>query len=152
MILALIAGAAMAADIVVIDGDTFEMDGETIRLWGIDAPELDQQCNGEPVGRQAAAHLSRLFELAEGPPECTVVNTDRYGRTIARCRLDLSQSGYALAPGGGDVGWIMVADGMARDWPRFSDDMHADAEAIAIFGSHGMWAHDCIAPWEWRRR
>lgn len=32
--------AASTADIRVIDGDTLELDGETIRLWGIDAPGL----------------------------------------------------------------------------------------------------------------
>jgi endonuclease YncB( thermonuclease family) len=31
----------------VIDGDTLEIHGMRIRLWGIDAPESSQLCRGE---------------------------------------------------------------------------------------------------------
>jgi endonuclease YncB( thermonuclease family) len=31
----------------VIDGDTLEIHGTYIRLWGIDAPESSQLCRGE---------------------------------------------------------------------------------------------------------
>jgi endonuclease YncB( thermonuclease family) len=31
----------------IIDGDTLEIHGTRIRLWGIDAPESNQDCRGE---------------------------------------------------------------------------------------------------------
>lgn len=47
----LLATTAAAEDLVgrasVIDGDTIEIHGTRIRLWGIDAPESDQLCRGE---------------------------------------------------------------------------------------------------------
>lgn len=64
--LALLSSAALADDFVgqasVIDGDTLEIHGTRIRLWGIDAPESSQLCRGEDglqysCGAQAANDL-----------------------------------------------------------------------------------------------
>src|SRR5262245_33962091 len=49
----------------VIDGDTLEISGTRIRLWGIDAPEIKQSCEGRDkqiyeCGRAAADALSDL--------------------------------------------------------------------------------------------
>ena len=63
------------------DGDTLtaQVQGEniTIRLWGIDAPELSQ-----PQGRAARLALSRLA-LPEAPIIIYAMGADRYGRTLA---------------------------------------------------------------------
>ena len=44
-------GPALAVDLTglasVIDGDTIEIHGMRVRLWGIDAPESTQLCRGE---------------------------------------------------------------------------------------------------------
>jgi len=44
-------GPVLADDLTgqasVIDGDTIEIHGTRIRLWGIDAPESTQICRGE---------------------------------------------------------------------------------------------------------
>ncbi len=49
--------AASAADIIgrpsIIDGDTIEIHGQRVRLFGIDAPEHDQLC--EAAGAQYRA-------------------------------------------------------------------------------------------------
>lgn len=86
----------------VIDGDTFETPwGERVRLWGIDAPEA-----GAPGGLSAEIHLETI--LGHGA-ECERVDTDRYGRTVARCTW-----------GGGDVACSMIEAGTAVEWTRYS--------------------------------
>lgn len=65
-----------ASTIRVHDGDTFYTGTETIRLRGIDTPEL-----GRPGGRAAASRLSAL--LHEGPVTIVPRAQDIYGRTVA---------------------------------------------------------------------
>jgi endonuclease YncB( thermonuclease family) len=47
---------SQAADqrLSIIDGDTLQVDGETIQLYGIDAPELDS-CARARAGQRIAA-------------------------------------------------------------------------------------------------
>ena len=57
----------------VIDGDTLEIHGTRIRLWGIDAPESTQVCRGEDslqyrCGAQAANDLDAF--IARRPVTC----------------------------------------------------------------------------------
>jgi endonuclease YncB( thermonuclease family) len=50
LMLLLLSSTAFANDFVgqasVIDGDTLEIHGTRIRLWGVDAPESSQLCRG----------------------------------------------------------------------------------------------------------
>ena len=65
-----------ASTIRVHDGDTFYTGVETIRLRGIDTPEL-----GRPGARAAAIRLAEL--LREGPVTIVPRAEDVYGRTVA---------------------------------------------------------------------
>ena len=71
---------------MVTDGDTLKIDGERIRLLGIDAPELPGHCRkgrdcapGDPVA--SADNLERL--IRNGPIRIVRFGQDRYGRTLA---------------------------------------------------------------------
>jgi endonuclease YncB( thermonuclease family) len=91
---------------VAIDGDTLDMAGVPVGLFGIDAPEAHQACNraGEvwACGTDAAALLSEL--VAGEQLTCEQRGTEGSGRILATCkagRLDLAaaiaEAGFALA-------------------------------------------------------
>jgi endonuclease YncB( thermonuclease family) len=63
-------GAALPGDLTghasIFDGDTLEIHGARIRLWGIDAPESTQLCRGEDslqyrCGAKAANDLAAFI-------------------------------------------------------------------------------------------
>ena len=121
------------------DGDTLRMDGKTYRLWGIDAPESAQTCpDGWPAGRMATIRLQAL--IAGKSVQCQERGADRYGRTIAVC--------YA---GGQDIGELMVREGYAWAFTRYSYD-YTGSEMIAKKDSRGVHARGCVPAWEWRAK
>lgn len=91
----------------VVDGDTFWLNGEKVRIADINAPETHAAgCTEErALGQQAARRLIALlnagdFTLAiEGRP------TDRYGRALRVVRR-----------GGRSLGAALVSEGLAEPW------------------------------------
>lgn len=126
----------------VVDGDTLEVAGTQVRLWGIDAPESRQACERGGIsyacGSEAAAFLRTLIAVAT--VECEVRTHDRYQRSVAICRRE-----------GLDVGAAMVRAGWAVAFTRYSSDYlsqqrQAQAEKI------GLWSGSFTMPWEWRAK
>ncbi len=75
----------------VVDGDTLRCGAERVRLHGIDAPELPGHCRPgrDCVEGDPFASSDHLRDLAGGSAlVCTRVDTDSYGRTVARCTAD----------------------------------------------------------------
>ena len=121
----------------VVDGDTIKLDGTTWRLWGIDAPEMQQTCaDGWAAGIEAKRALEAL--MAEREVACESRGHDRYGRTIGLCRAD-----------GQDLGAAMVSAGMAWAFIRYSRD-YVVQESAAVAANLGVHALRCIPAWEWR--
>lgn len=124
----------------VIDGDTIQLSGTKIRIYGIDAPERGQTCRDQngatyDCGRLAQREMERA---AKGDVRCEPVEADRYGRTVAIC--------YA---GGEDIGTRMVASGWARAYLSYSL-RYAPAETEARVAKRGMWAGEFDDPWAFR--
>ncbi|MCS7267649.1 MAG: thermonuclease family protein [Geminicoccaceae bacterium] len=97
----------------VLDGDTLVLAGETIRLQGIAAPELN-----EPLGPEAREAVRRM--VAGRTVECVPDGTRSRGRIVALCRV-----------GGEDIGARLVASGLARDCPRYSNGRYGALEREA---------------------
>jgi endonuclease YncB( thermonuclease family) len=114
----------------IIDGDTLEIHGTRIRLWGIDAPESSQLCRGDDslqyrCGAKAANDLDAF--IANRPVSCLPISLDRYGRTVATC-----------AVGGADLGDWLVRNGLALDWPEYSKRKYDAAQRDAERAGRGM--------------
>lgn len=125
----------------VIDGNLISTDGTVYRLWGIDAPELDQRCypDGWRAGIEAARALAVMIDR-QPVVACRAKGLDRYGHTVAVCRA-----------GTRDLGAAMVEAGMA--WAAASEITdYAGLEARAKRARAGVHAHACLAPWEWREQ
>jgi endonuclease YncB( thermonuclease family) len=91
----------------VIDGDTLEIHGTRIRLWGIDAPESSQLCRGGDslqyrCGQRAANELAAF--IAKRPVTCAPMSLDL---TDARLRRVLS-AGSSLPIGLCARGWRWI--------------------------------------------
>jgi endonuclease YncB( thermonuclease family) len=121
----------------VIDGDTIRLGDTTHRLWGIDAPESKQDCEGQQLGLEAATHLRSL--MGGHVIECIVREKDMYGRSVSQCNAD-----------GVDLSKAMVRDGMAYAFIRYSKDYVVD-EATAHRLNLGVHKYHCELPWEWRK-
>jgi endonuclease YncB( thermonuclease family) len=91
----------------VVDGDTFWMDGERIRVADIDAPETHPpRCDYEAqLGRRATDRLREL--LNDGPIELEAADRDKdvYGRKLR-----------IVTRNGESLGDQLVQEGLARPW------------------------------------
>ena len=125
----------------VIDGDTIEVAGTRIRLFGIDAPERGQGCQdeGELWACGGLARLRLEDRISGHTVVCEERDQDRYGRIVAVCRAD-----------GEDLNAWMVSQGWALAYRRYSQ-AYVDEEADAKAARRGVWRGDFVPPWDWRR-
>lgn len=102
---------AGAQDIIgpvrVIDGDTIDVQGVRVRLWGIDAPEA-----GTVAGDAATAFLRALTDGET--VSCRDTGGRSYRRIVAQCFI-----------GDLDIADALIDAGHARDWPKYSGGHYA---------------------------
>ena len=127
----------------IIDGDSLRSGGLRIRLFGIDAPEKDQQCTDANGGKWACgiAAQKMLETLVADAPylQCDLIDVDRYGRVVMRC--------FA---GKTDLSAALVRAGLALAYRQYSSIYSADEDS-AKTAKLGMWIGAFITPWTWRR-
>lgn len=124
----------------VIDGDTLQLDGQVLRLSGIDAPEIGQTCfegsDPWPCGMTAALALQKLIDLSLPEFRCEVQPAEPL--PIAVCEASRE-----------DVAEVMLRQGHAIALADSSFD-YRNAEQDAKTASLGIWHSKLTLPSDWR--
>ncbi|OHC73509.1 MAG: hypothetical protein A3G18_08025 [Rhodospirillales bacterium RIFCSPLOWO2_12_FULL_58_28] len=126
----------------VIEGDLLEINGRRIRLYGIDAPDMDQVClskKGEEYrcGDHAMRHVTVM--VGKTPLTCKGEANDERGNLIAVCRMRFL-----------DINEYIVVDGWALAYREHGDE-YVRAETVAKAQHSGLWRGSTfVMPWEWR--
>lgn len=119
----------------VHDGDTFRTcSGTSVRMNGIDAPELKQ-----PYGYVARDALRRMILYKDVQLTCK-------GKSFKRRVCTATLTGH-------DIGEAMVQQGYAFDATQFSKGRYKTNERSAQARRVGLWVQPDggIRPWDWRR-
>ena len=132
----------------VISGDTLSIknieDGKqfTFRLWGIDAPELDQPCekkNGQSVECGVLARNAVRAIIKRSERVCGDFEKDSENQITALCYM-----GDKILNG------AIVRAGWALAYKQESTDF-LDVEKQARLNDKGVWEYNFIPPWTWRK-
>jgi len=91
----------------VIDGDTFYLKSQPIRIADIDAPETHPaRCSHEAeLGERATLRLRELLNARPFEIRAYERDTDKYGRKLR-----------IIARNGESLGGMLVTEGLARPW------------------------------------
>ena len=131
-------------NVYVVHGDTFHMNGQKIRVWGIDAVDLHQTClkSGQSYECGKSARLYLQSVISKDIPVCTArPKSPKETRTVASCQVD-----------GKDIGREMVKSGWALDYRHFSKGAYSSEEKAARQKRLGIWAGEFQSPYDWRKR
>ena len=125
-----------------LDGDSLSVSGLSVRLFGIDAPELKQTCSRAGTvwncGEQAKAQLQSLVEGRQ--VHCVKKTIDDYGRAVSICSVE-----------GVDLGKTMVSFGWAVSFSRYGTLYESD-QLEAKTARLGIWDSDFELPQDYRAR
>lgn len=128
----------------VLSGDTLELLGLRIRLYGIDAPEIEQTCR---IGTEAwncgsDARWAAIDRIGSNWVACVARGVDADGTMAAVC--------YLGGVGGPELNGWLVAQGWALAYRPETPAYLAQEEAAQRAGK-GLWRSQFVAPWIWRQ-
>ena len=126
----------------VLSGTTFVMNGMTLKLYGVDAPDMSQTCltkrsESYKCGKNAKKKLEKL--LLNKQISCQLIFPYATSKYYTICEIQ----GYDVGSTMVSVGWA-VAD-------RNVSDVYIPYENQARKKNEGLWSGKFVAPWEYRR-
>ena len=139
---------SFADSLRVVDGDTIVLNGEKIRFSGIDAPESsyrgkEQTC----LINEAIIHCGKLSKellikkIGTNKVTCKrEKEPDQYNRILAECFVN-----------GESLSKILVKNGYAFDYARYSKKKYAQDQEYAKTNKLGLWSMKFEFPWDWRK-
>lgn len=137
-----VSASAIAGELIghpeIVDGDTIVIDGQRVRLLGMDTPEYDQE-----YGRDATEALTTL--VAGRELRCEWSERDQYDRLLAWCYPPTNSGNWSKV----SVNKAMVRQGYAAAYLQYGDQL-AGTMHTAMKDCRGMWKSAGL-PWCWRR-
>ena len=125
----------------VVDGDTIHIEKNKIRLFGIDAPEINQTCTIKDkiwqCGLESSLALKKL--VLNNNISCVVSDIDKYKRYVAECFANNQ-----------NINKLMVRSGWAIAYRYYSLDF-AEDEKLAEKDKIGLWQGQFQEPYLFRK-
>lgn len=122
---------------IVLDGDTLLFGDTRVRLWGIDAPDMDDWPLGA-YSRKAMDDMLILFKDVR----CEIVSRDREGRPVGICGTNkISDLGAEMIARGWAVGFRLSL----VERPSYVD-AYGIRESAARSRGNGIWANPIVPP------
>jgi len=133
----------------VVDGDTIKINGEKIRFSGIDAPESyykgKEQICFKGQDKISCGKLSKDFliqKIDNQKVTCEIESKpDRYKRKLGECFVNKKS-----------LSRILVKNGYAFDYPRYSKKKYAKDQDHARANKLGLWNMKFEFPWDFRKK
>lgn len=133
----------------VIDGDTFSIRQQRIRIAAIDACERDQTGTKNGVewacGVEARRYLARMIDGRH--VTCKIIDKDQYRRLVGQCFIQQTDIGLEMVKAGHAM---LLLRYLPSDHPLDLNAYHT-AEGNARERKTGLWAAEIEAPGTYRR-
>ena len=134
---------------IVMDGDTIKINGERIRVSGIDAPESyfrgrKQTCieDNKKVFCGEISKEKLIEKIGNNSVNCKIEkNKDKYKRSVGECFIKEES-----------LSVFMVRNGYAFDWPYYSKGKFANDQEYARMNKLGFWNTKFEYPWIWKEK
>ena len=147
LLLLAMVGPSLSAEIVVVDGDTLQLDRTIYRLDGIDAPEIDQTCLDQrgdvwPCGVTARDRLRAYIGNRGVRCEDKGPDPDYKQRRIGICSVESETA---------TLNEWLVREGWAINFEPYAKGRFAAQEADARENQRGLWKGCFADPRDLRR-
>lgn len=126
-----------------VEGDSVSVNGQVVKLWGIDAPEVGQTCKNKfKQSYDCFTPSKNMLQglIGQNQITCYIRGSDRHGQQIGTCAVNNL-----------DLAALMVRAGWALAYFNLTPQYVA-LEGDAQAASKGLWAGYADPPWVWRSK